>query len=356
MAKSKSFWGLRRGSAGSLTFSKSSKGEQITRAKITSMKNPKSMLQNLQRMQFSGVVKLRAKLNDIVNHSFQTKTPKITSLSEFTRLNLQASVLRGLIADDTLDSAVGTKAPMAAKAGAGFPYVAIIANGSLPTRHVEATDVNIIDGDLSFAASTSAGSEPTFATLFTNNGIQVGDWLTFCVLFAYDSTAESMSLDDFKFTWVRFKVIAGGDLVKATIANMSQVFEVEQGGDIVEGLTYGMMTVGTKRGVGINFVSGSEPDFAYCGLVHSREEGGRQRSYTELDYLSVINDESVVGGKLAIGLEEALQSWSIGSAYVLDGGNEDYSPAYVGAYKPLLPGRIPTSRPVAPSATPEPEP
>lgn len=354
MAKSKSFWGLRRGSAGSLTFSKSSKGEQITRAKITSMKNPKSMLQNLQRMQFAGVVKMRAKLNDIVNHSFQTKTPKITSLSEFTRLNLNASNLREVISGSDIGEALGNPAPMAAKAGPGFPYLAIVSNGSLPTRHIGATDANLIDTDLSFAASTASGNEPTFATLFAQNGIQVGDWLTFCILSCYDHNQETLSLDDFRFTWVRFKVKANGDNVKALIANMSQVFEVEQGGELIEGLTYGMLTVGTKRGVGVNFASSAVPDIAYSCIIHSREEGGRQRSFSQLEYMEAMSDP-VATGKVANGLVAALRTWTIGSAYILDGGNEDYTSEYVDEYKAPIPnGRIPTSRPVAPSVEPEP--
>ena len=52
MAKSKSFFGLRRGSTRSLTFSVLS-GKQITKDRVSAVKNPKSEAQAMQRMRFA---------------------------------------------------------------------------------------------------------------------------------------------------------------------------------------------------------------------------------------------------------------------------------------------------------------
>lgn len=54
MAKSSSFFGLRRGSTKSLTFSVLN-GKQITKDRVTSVRNPKSNAQIMQRMKFAAV-------------------------------------------------------------------------------------------------------------------------------------------------------------------------------------------------------------------------------------------------------------------------------------------------------------
>lgn len=330
MAKSKSFWGLRRGSAGSLTFSKSSKGEQITRAKITSMKNPQTAAQNVQRMTFAGLAKARARWNPIVNHSFEGETPKISSLSMFTKKNL-AYAGTGLYVTDPNDwdfayGAQQPSAPVAYKGGGGVPCKIIISDGSLPGRSILGTQgaSNLVDELLSFSTAEGA-TTPTFAELFAAAGIAVGDWLTFCLEF-WDADTGVISDDFVHTTWVRFKVKADGVNVQAVISNMSNVFDVEQGGDAVE-LSYGMMTVGTRRGVGINVPALADTHtLSLVALIHSRNtENQRKRSRAVLDFW---NNGTFPGLDTMAGLENALSeavgSWQIDAAYILDGGYETY--------------------------------
>lgn len=330
MAKSKSFWGLRRGSAGSLTFSKSSKGEQITRAKITSMKNPQTAAQNVQRMTFAGLAKARARWNPIVNHSFEGETPKISSLSMFTKKNLAYAGTNIYVTDSAdWDFAYGAQqpsAPLAYKGGGGVPCKIIISDGSLPSRKILGTQgqANLVDELLSF--STAEGAEvPTFGQLFAASGIAVGDWLTFCLEF-WDAGTGVISDDFVHTTWVRFKVVANGDDVEATIANMADVFEIEQGGDAVD-VSYGMMTVGTRRGVGINVPALANANtLSLVALIHSRNTANeRKRSRAVLDFWnggSFPNSATMIAFENA--LYEAIQSWQIGAAYILDGGYESY--------------------------------
>lgn len=70
MAKSKSFFGLRRGSTKSHTFSVLD-GLQITKERVTSVKNPKTAGQSAQRMKLAPAQQFYGALSDVLDHSFQ---------------------------------------------------------------------------------------------------------------------------------------------------------------------------------------------------------------------------------------------------------------------------------------------
>lgn len=329
MAKSKSFWGLRRGSAGTLTFAKSSKGEQITKAKITSMKNPKTAAQNVQRMTFAGLAHARARWNDIVNHSFEGETPKISSLSMFTKRNLKfAETLRYLSDPNDWDFNQGSadgSIPIGYKGGGGLPCKVVLADGSLPVRpwDVDNEYANLIDLQLSFPSA--GGTIPTFGEMFAQSGIAVGDWLTFCIE-CWDSGAGTISEEYVHSCWVRFKVIADGVNVSATIANMATVFQVEMGGDDM-GISYGMMTSGDLRGVGIHCAALADDNvLSLVTLIHSRDtDNQRKRSAAILDFVCTGSFPAVATiSAFEQALGEAAATWQIGNAYVLDGGYETY--------------------------------
>lgn len=73
MAISKSFFGLRRGSTKSLTFSILN-GRQVTKDRVAFVKNPNTIAQRLQRMKFLAMqLILNAGLGDIIDHSWENK-------------------------------------------------------------------------------------------------------------------------------------------------------------------------------------------------------------------------------------------------------------------------------------------
>lgn len=330
MAKSKSFWGLRRGSAGTLTFAKSSKGEQITKAKITSMKNPKTAAQNVQRMTFAGLAHARSRWNEIVNHSFEGETPKITSLSMFTKRNLAFADTQRFLQDPTdwewnTGATVGS-VPIGYKGGGGLPCKVILADGSLPTRtwQVNPDNGNFVDTQLWFDPEGSGGI-PTFGEMFAAGGIAVGDWLTFCIE-CWDYGSGAISEDYVHSCWVRFKVIADGVNVSATIANMAKVFQIEMGGDDMD-ISYGMLTLGDMRGVGIHCSALANSDvLSLVTLIHSRDTNNqRKRSKAVLDF--VCTGSFPAPNTLNVfedALRDAIATWQIGNAYILDGGYETY--------------------------------
>ena len=70
MAKSKSFFGLRKGSTKSMTFS-TLNGQQVTKDRVSEVRNPKTSGQAVQRMKLAPAQKFYDAFADILNHSWQ---------------------------------------------------------------------------------------------------------------------------------------------------------------------------------------------------------------------------------------------------------------------------------------------
>lgn len=92
MARSSSFFTLRSGSTKSLTFQKF-RGTQITKDRVTSVANPQSNSQMLQRYKIPMVAAARSALKGLVDHSFEGTEYGWQSLQKFSSLNLQKNAL-----------------------------------------------------------------------------------------------------------------------------------------------------------------------------------------------------------------------------------------------------------------------
>lgn len=91
MAISKSFFGLRRGSTKSLTFSIYN-GQQVTKDRVAFVKNPNTIAQRLQRMKFLAMqLILNAGLGDIIDHSWENKRYGSESRQYFSSKALKLS-------------------------------------------------------------------------------------------------------------------------------------------------------------------------------------------------------------------------------------------------------------------------
>ena len=91
MAISKSFFGLRRGSTKSLTFS-IFQGKQVTKDRVAFVKNPNTIAQRLQRMKFLAMqLLLNAGLGDIIDHSWENKKYGSESRQYFSSKALKLS-------------------------------------------------------------------------------------------------------------------------------------------------------------------------------------------------------------------------------------------------------------------------
>lgn len=86
MAKSKSFFGLRKGSTKSLTFSVL-RGVQITKDRVTEVANPQSRDQMVQRVAFATATQAAEKLLPLIGISWENITNQVDSKRAFVSVN-----------------------------------------------------------------------------------------------------------------------------------------------------------------------------------------------------------------------------------------------------------------------------
>ena len=165
MAQSKSFFGLRRGSTKTLTFSVYN-GKQVTKDRVADVKNPRSAMQMKQRAIMATALHGYSALKEICDHSFEGVAYGQKSMNYFVAEN--ARMIRSAAPNVNLSLYKGNSVSNA--------Y--IIAKGSLneiPLLIQEDT------GRKYFMISIKAMSATTtFADFMSNFGAtQVGDMVTF---------------------------------------------------------------------------------------------------------------------------------------------------------------------------------
>lgn len=92
MARSKSFFTLRKGSTKSLTF-QTYRDMQITKDRVSTISNPQTGAQMEQRYKIPIVAQARTQLKGLVDHSFEGTAYGWQSLQKFSSLNLQKNAL-----------------------------------------------------------------------------------------------------------------------------------------------------------------------------------------------------------------------------------------------------------------------
>lgn len=135
MSKGNMLLGQARGSVGDLTFFRRN-GEQITRAKVTQVANPRTAAQLIQRMIFATAAAAYSRLKSICDHSFEGVQYGSRSQARFMSLNLErlranypiSSDQEALTNQPVIDSIAYAARGDAAYSGQGL----IISRGSLP--------------------------------------------------------------------------------------------------------------------------------------------------------------------------------------------------------------------------------
>lgn len=188
MAKSSTFFGLRRGSTKSLTFQVSD-GKQITKDRVSVVKNPRSQAQMVQRAIMKTASSAYNAGKEIFDHSFEGTTYGQPSMSLFRSLNSQ--LLRQSLPNINISE-------WSAAPDAIYPNPYIVSKGTLPTVHAHFSKGQN-------AGLLSADGEPFEVlgqleqdALLKALGAQVGDMLTVLII---DS--------DHKFSWCRIKINGG---------------------------------------------------------------------------------------------------------------------------------------------------
>ena len=209
MAKSKGFFGIRSGSTKNFTFSELH-GEQITKERVSKVKNPRTISQMRQRMLMATIGAAYSYLKAIADHSFEGKTVGQQNMTEFMRLNL----------NKFRDAAQDSNAAYAMNAYGDKlinPMRYILAKGSLPALPYVANTSNQIE--LSYNVEDVSTAEKVYDAM----GIKKGDMLTFCWVIGNASLVAGV----FKYTPAQFNIVRLKADKSGTVASPHDAFSFE---------------------------------------------------------------------------------------------------------------------------------
>lgn len=296
MAKSKSFFGLRRGSTKTLTFQVNN-GKQITKDRVYEVKNPRTQEQMVQRMVMATASAAYAGMKQIVDHSFEGITYGQMNMSEFIRLN--AKKLR-----DNLGAASPVMCYNKYQDRNIAPGEYIMSAGSasdfkaLPD--VETSEITTGDA-VYIGISVAHDVTLTADALAAKYGFKVGDLMTVCYL-RYKSSALK-----WVFGFARFTVLKLGTTT-ITAGNLSEYFKVESSDTIT-------VTVSSN---GISLTTPDEDTdtagVAFCVIHSEKTADGWNRNNTVLDVTNVAENFKQYSES------DAIATYPIGGSYVLNGG------------------------------------
>lgn len=299
MAKSKSFFGLRRGSTKTLTFSVFN-GKQVTKDRVELVKNPRSLAQMQQRMAMATASAAYAHMKEIVDHSFEGVTYGLNNMSEFIKQNTKA------IKDAIIDPVNAKFAFNPYKDRNLYGGQFIMSAGS--ASPIPANQIKVYSGLedktlVAFGEENEQVQTITANDLYAKLGIGVGDMCTICFIAKDDTDASGI------FGFVRLKAKAAG-AVALTTQNYTTYFDVESNLPIApqgwsDGqATFMVTTTGTLE-------SG---EVEYCAIHSVKSSNSWLRSSAVMNV-----GEYVLSPEYA----DAIATYPVGESYVLNGGQID---------------------------------
>ena len=286
MAKSKGFFGLRKGSTKSLTYSVLD-GMQITKDRVYDVKNPRTVAQMRQRMLMTTIGAAYKTLKSIADHSFEGYSSGMQCMRQFNSRNLnrfkQAAAAKGSVAFNEY------------KDGDVNPLPFILASGSLPGfafKFDETSNLEIV-GEKEDADFTTA--EGIYAAL----GVQRNDLITFCTVIGEGTTLNGV----YSYKAERFNIVRLYCDKSGTVAKPADAFTISTNNDQAS------VTMSTAANA-ITIKTG-EADFG--AVIQSRKnDSGWLRS----DAVMIVNDTVISGVKTA----NQLDTYPVGTELILNNG------------------------------------
>lgn len=296
MAKSKSFFGLRRGSTKSLTFSVFN-GKQVTKDRVESVRNPRTILQMRQRMVMATASAAYTAMKEIVDHSFEGLTYGLDNMSEFIRQNAKA-IKAAALNPDTAKFAFN---PYRDRNLYGGAFIMSSGTASpIPSNMVDVTSESADYTRVIFGDQTIEQGELSANALYAHLGIAVGEMCTVCFIARNDTDATGI------FGFVRLIAKAAG-VEPLTAQNYKNFINVESN------LPLGLNIVGSGN---IKFAVATpgtvtQGDIQYCAIHSMKSSTGWLRSS------AVMN---LNGFTLSPVYADAIETYPVGEEYVLNGG------------------------------------
>ena len=209
MAKSKTFFGLRTGSTKSHTYSVLD-GVQITKERVSQVKNPRTQAQMDQRALMRTVINAYSAGKEIFDHSTQGVGYGAKNMSAFVSRNLKLlQAAAPAINLSSYGSSAAVVNPLIVAEGSLNPLSKKVFKSNFPT-------------DIYFGKAGD-NVKPTYKDLLDAFGILKGDYLT-CVMFLPDYTTDSEDKFSADFGWIRFAVPEEIDETKDLDKNKLQVW------------------------------------------------------------------------------------------------------------------------------------
>lgn len=237
MAKSKSFFGLRRGSTKSHTYSILN-GQQITKDRVQTVANPKTQKQQFQRAIMATVMAAYSEMKAIEDHAFQGKKKGSENQREFMSRNLVAmrNAFLQYQSENTAAAsqkffAVGPKTPTV------LPCEWIISHGTMEEQNFltyDDTDDNLRTLSVTSYRQESGGYTSTLGEIADDLEIIPGMQITFICLNATNGPriyqvdpANYAGYHDFKFRFCRvaFKYFDRDEIVATPTADILALYK-----------------------------------------------------------------------------------------------------------------------------------
>ena len=286
MAQSKGFFGLRRGSTKSLTFS-TLDGKQITKDRVNDVKNPRTESQMRQRMLMTTVGAAYKMLKSIADHSFEGYSSGMQCMRQFNSRNLnrfkQAAAAKGSVAFNEY------------KDGDINPLPFILASGSLPGF------IFSFDGEshLQIVGEKENADFTTAEGIYAALGVQRNDLITFCTVIGEGSTSNGV----YTYKAERFNIVRLYCDKSGAVSKPADAFTISTNNDQASIL---MSTAGNAL-----TIKTGEADFG--AVIQSRKnDSGWLRS----DAVMIVNDTVIAGVKTA----NQLDTYPVGTELILNNG------------------------------------
>lgn len=286
MAQSKGFFGLRKGSTKSLTFS-TLDGKQITKDRVYDVKNPRTESQMRQRMLMTTVGAAYKMLKSIADHSFEGYSSGMQCMRQFNSRNLnrfkQAAAAKGSVAFNEY------------KDGDINPLPFILASGSLPGF------VFSFDGEskLQIIGEKENADFATAEGIYAALGVQRNDLITFCTVIGEGSTSNGV----YTYKAERFNIVRLYCDKSGAVSKPADAFTISTNND--------QASISMSTAANALTIKTGAADFG--AVIQSRKnDSGWLRS----DAVMIVADEIISGVKTA----NQLATYPVGTELILNNG------------------------------------
>lgn len=285
MAKSKGFFGIRSGSTKNFTFSELH-GEQITKERVTRVKNPRTISQMRQRMLMATIGAAYSYLKAIADHSFEGKTVGQQNMSEFMRINL----------NKFRDAALDSNAAYAFNAYGDKlinPMRYILAKGSLPAMPYA------INAKHQIALTYNVDDASTAEKVYDAMGIKKGDMVTFVWVVGNASLVSGV----FKYNPRQLNIVRLKADKAGAVATPHDAFSYES--------NHADLDINVNLSAGVLTLASTEANFG--AVILSRQNAGTWLRSNA----TMVGNKAIITG---VSVANQLATYPIESELILNGG------------------------------------